>query len=407
MSDFEPSLQAAQARVAAVNPTAYARTRNALDGAVTRLSPYLTHGLLSLRGVYQAVQARHPLYPEHKFVFELGWRAYYRHVWLHLGDGIHQSLHQGVLPDAAYRQDIPADVLQANTGIAVIDMAVRELYATGYLHNHARMWLASYLVHLRKVHWHAGAQWLLGHLLDGDLASNHLSWQWIAGTGSHKPYLFNADNVAKYAPAHWHSPGSVIDTGYAELERLARHPAAVDGSPPGQDGIEPPALMTDPPGSRWSAANADIVRGRDVWLHHPWSLGASRLPDSSHAVRIAVGIAECHADMPWSERRWRFVGEGLKAQTAHRWWGPLQQIAEALREARSVSWQSDPHIDPLLRQLQHLLGNPQVRPAAPEPALFAPVQRYCKSFSQWWRLTSLQPCETPQPPAPVGRSEGP
>ncbi|MGC8035725.1 FAD-binding domain-containing protein, partial [Salmonella enterica] len=74
--------------------------------------------------------------------------------------------------------------------------------------NHARMWLASYVVHLRKVHWRAGADWMVGHLLDGDLASNHLSWQWVAGTGSHKPYLFNAENVAKYAPAEWHSPGT-------------------------------------------------------------------------------------------------------------------------------------------------------------------------------------------------------
>ena len=94
----------------------------------------------------------------------------------------------------------------------VIDEAVRTLFATGTLHNHARMWLASSVVHVRKVHWRVGADWLYGHLLDGDLASNHLSWQWVAGTGSRKPYLFNAGNVARYAPAAWHSPGSVIDT---------------------------------------------------------------------------------------------------------------------------------------------------------------------------------------------------
>jgi len=126
------------------------------------------------------------------------------------------------LPDDAYQVEIPTDVLTARTGIPAIDLTVCELYETGYVHNHARMWLASYLVHLRKVHWHAGAQWMLGHLLDGDQASNHLSWQWVAGTSSSKPYLFNADNVATYAPAHWHSPGTAIDVSYESMDALAR-----------------------------------------------------------------------------------------------------------------------------------------------------------------------------------------
>jgi deoxyribodipyrimidine photo-lyase len=64
-------------------------------------------------------------------------------------------------------------------------------------------------------------------LLDGDLASNHLSWQWVAGTGSSKPYLFNADNVARYAPAPWHSQGSVIDQSY-EAQPLDAFIAAQD-----------------------------------------------------------------------------------------------------------------------------------------------------------------------------------
>jgi deoxyribodipyrimidine photo-lyase len=139
MRNFEPTMQAALARLAEVRPDDYARTRNALDGAVTRLSPYITHGLLSLRDVYSAVHARQPLDARHKFVFELGWRAYWRHVWQHKGDAIHHALHTGLLPDDAYQTVLPADVLEARTGIPAIDQAVRELYATGYLHNHARM----------------------------------------------------------------------------------------------------------------------------------------------------------------------------------------------------------------------------------------------------------------------------
>ncbi|GAC1670199.1 MAG: hypothetical protein NVS9B2_15880 [Steroidobacteraceae bacterium] len=188
------TLAAAQARIAAVRPAAYARTRNALDGAVSQLSPYITHGFVTLAEVLAGVAKRHARGVQHKFVYELGWRAYFRHVWQHRGDGILQSLREGPLPDAAYARELPADIRQACTGVPVVDEAIRTLYATGMLHNHARMWLASYVVHLRKVHWRTGADWLYVHLLDGDLASNHLSWQWVAGTGSSKPYLFNADN---------------------------------------------------------------------------------------------------------------------------------------------------------------------------------------------------------------------
>jgi hypothetical protein len=83
---------------------------------------------------------------------------------------------------AAYVRELPTEIRQGCTGVPVIDEAVYALYANGTLHNHARMGLASYVVHVRKVHWRAGADWLYSHLLDGDLASNHLSWQWVAGT---------------------------------------------------------------------------------------------------------------------------------------------------------------------------------------------------------------------------------
>ena len=69
---------------------------------------------------------------------------------------------------------------------------------TGYLHNHMRMWMAAYIVHWRKIRWQAGAKWFLEHLLDGDPASNNMSWQWVASTFSHKPYFFNRENLERY-----------------------------------------------------------------------------------------------------------------------------------------------------------------------------------------------------------------
>ena len=377
---FPATLEAAGARLAAVRPDAYACTRNALDGAVTRLSPYLTHGLLSLPEVLRAVVEQRPLPVQHKLVYELGWRAYFRHVWADRGDGILASLHEGPLPGSAYLGSLPDDVRQARTGVPVIDQAVRGLYAEGWLHNHARMWLASYLVHLRKVHWRAGADWMFGHLLDGDLASNHLSWQWVAGTGSHKPYLFNADNVQRYAPPDWHCPGTVLDTDYEALEQIARSAQPVRGGAAGLPGTDEPALNGQPPAALGAAApNAAQVQGRDVWLVHPWNLG--RLPETLAPGTQVIGllIDDFHQAWPWSAPRWAFVGQRLRALTSTLWHGSAAAIGQALAGARAVSTVSEPHLSPWLADWAQV---------QPPPALFPPVARRCDSFSQWWTRTT-------------------
>lgn len=382
---FVPTVAAAQARIAAVRPAAYARTRNALGGAVSGLSPYITHGFVTLAEVLAGATTRQTLDVQHKFVYELGWRAYFRHVWQHRGDGILQSLHEGPLPDAAYARELPADIRKACTGVPVVDEAVRTLYATGMLHNHARMWLASYVAHVRKVHWRCGADWLFGHLLDGDLASNHLSWQWVAGTGSGKPYLFNADNVARYAPEPWHSPGSVIDTSYEALDHMARQPA-LQGHPvethlpSDSPSLVEPRLAAEPPDELGSMApDAAAVAGRDVWLVHPWSLG--KLPASLPADTQVIGVfvADFHRAWPWNERRWHFVGSRMAELAAQRWHGDAGAIGAALKSARRVRSIGDPHLAPCL-----------VRWAECEaaPALFPPVDRRCDSFSQWWNRAS-------------------
>ena len=381
---FVPTMAAARARIAAVQPSAYARTRNAIDGAVSGLSPYITHGFVTLPEVLAGVAAHHALGVQHKFVFELGWREYFRHVWAKRGSGILQSLHPGPLPDEAYARELPADIRQASTGVPVVDQAVRTLHATGTLHNHARMWLASYVVHMRTVHWRTGADWLYGHLLDGDLASNHLSWQWVAGTASHKPYLFNADNVARYAPAAWHSPGSVIDTSYETLDRLARSPGRVPRTDDAiRSAIPPlpePALHTSPPDDAdLIAPDAAEVAGREVWLVHPWSL--SELPSDlpANAVVIGLFVADFHRAWPWSERRWRFVGRRMAELAPIRWHGDASAIGNALRSAARVRTIAEPHLAPWLGQWA------DCRTA---PALFPPVERRCDSFSQWWSRVS-------------------
>jgi deoxyribodipyrimidine photo-lyase len=379
-----PTRSAALARIARVRPTAYARSRNHLDGAVTGLSPYLTHGLVTLREVLAGVLDREPLAVQHKLVFELGWREFFRHAWAHQGEQILQSLHEGPRADAAYARTLPADIREARTGVPAIDQAVKTLYATGTLHNHARMWLASYVVHLRHVHWRAGADWLVAHLLDGDLGSNHLSWQWVAGTGSHKPYLFNAENVARYAPPAWHSEGTVIDQGYEALDRAARSAHAIAGPGPATAAATPEPTLhgAPPPGLHLGApdaATAERLRGREVWLVHPWAIRPAPADVPADAVVIGLYLQEHHAAWPWPAARWRWVDDALAAVAPERWFCSTAQAAAALQGAARVRSVDDPHLTRWLKRLARLDA---------APTLFPLVERRCSSFSQWWTRTT-------------------
>lgn len=200
VSQTQGGRTAAEAQLAQIDPRAYSRTRNHLDGAVTHLSPYIRHGVLTLPEVRAAALARvsDPA-QAFKLVQELAWRDYFQRVYAKLGNDIWQDLEPYKTGYTAvdYTPDLPADILAAETGTP-LDPFIHQLYETGYLHNHARMWLAAYVVHWRRVRWQAGARWFLTHLLDGDPASNNLSWQWVASTFSHKPYFFNLENLRQY-----------------------------------------------------------------------------------------------------------------------------------------------------------------------------------------------------------------
>ena len=262
---------------------------------------------------------------------------------------------------------------------AAFDTAVRTLYATGLLHNHARMWLASYVAHLRKVHWRVGADWLCSHLLDGDLASNHLSWQWVAGLGNRKLYLFNADNVERYASATWHSPGSVVDVPYEVLGRIARAPSPVAGGAApraGHNGVAEPRLCAEPPAALgFVAPDAAAVQGRDVWLVHPWSLGALPAALAADTMVLGLVVSDFHHAWPWTERRWTFVGTQMAELAPLRWWGDAATIGAALAAARHVRAVDEPHLAPWLARFAECQAAPQLFPA---------VDPRCDSFSQWW-----------------------
>lgn len=205
------------ARLGDIDPVAYGRTRNYLDGSVTQLSPFITHGVLSLSEVRDAVvnAVDSPAMSE-KMVQQLAWRDYWLRLYASLGDGVWEDreVYKTGFDTSDYAEDLPDDIAAAQTGVAAIDHFVAELRQTGWLHNHARLYLASYICHFRRVKWQAGAQFFLTHLLDGDPAANNLSWQWVASTFSHKPYYFNLENLQRFA-------GSDVDTSYNRNKPLA------------------------------------------------------------------------------------------------------------------------------------------------------------------------------------------
>jgi len=416
---FPPTPEAAQARLAAIRPDDYARTRNAIDGAVTRLSPYLTHGLLDVPGAIEALRRRESLPPGHKLVFEFAWREYFRHVMRHLGEGVLEDVRPS--PRVAPRSgSMPADLLEARTGVPAIDRAVSELYATGWLHNHARMWLASYAVHLRGVHWRAGADWMHAQLLDGELASNHLSWQWVAGTFSSKPYLFDAANVAHWAPPAWHSPGTAIDRARDELERIALSGPDVGPEPvvsPGaRHAVEPPSVFAAPAATAQAIAGSPIGAQAIAWptvaaparagpafidaaalpelaarlraaspvagparvvLVHPWALGEPAPRDDT--PRIGLLHAPHHLRFPWSARRWTFVLERMGVLTDTVFVGDAGQACRALSQA-GIAVQARATLAPGYHEA---FADAAVT-TTPMPLAFPDPDMLCASFSRYW-----------------------
>lgn len=208
-----------------IDPINYGKTRNFGNGKVTKLSPFIHHGIINLNDVrnYAINKCSRPEQIT-KFIQELSWRDFWQRIIDKNPEWLWKNVENYKTGFTAedYTKELPNDIAIGDTGVACIDAFIKDLIYTGYVHNHARMYLASYIVHFRRVRWQTGAQWFLEHLLDGDEASNNLSWQWVASTFSNKPYIFNLENVNKYF-------GDLVDAtainnkdldfGYAELSK--------------------------------------------------------------------------------------------------------------------------------------------------------------------------------------------
>jgi deoxyribodipyrimidine photo-lyase len=173
----------------------YSTLRDRLDeDGTSRLSPHLRFGEISPLQTWAAVRARgraSGVFPPNKgagvFLKEIGWREFAHHLLFHFPHTTERPLREA-FATFDWAPDPNQQKLQAwqrgKTGYPVIDAAMRQLWSIGWMHNRARMISASFLVKHLRLPWQSGARWFWDTLVDADLASNTLGWQWSAGCGA-------------------------------------------------------------------------------------------------------------------------------------------------------------------------------------------------------------------------------
>ncbi len=180
---------------------------------VSGLSAYIRHRLIHECEVLDATLRRHSVTAAARFIEEIFWRAYFKGwlehhpiVWKDYRSVV-QALVDSVETDSDFNRRYRQAVHGA-TGIDCFDAWVTELKSTGYLHNHARMWFASIWVHTLQLPWQLGADFFYRHLVDGDPASNTLSWRWVCGLHTKgKTYLARVSNIASYTAGRFNPQG--------------------------------------------------------------------------------------------------------------------------------------------------------------------------------------------------------
>ena len=220
-----------------------ARDRPDLD-ATSRLSPYLKWGCIHPRQLLSKLGRSRA---HDRFRTELCWREFYADVLWHRPDTVHRAYlprMRSMRVDRGRRADEAFGAWAAGrTGFPIVDAGMRQLAAEGWMHNRVRMIVASFLVKDLHLDWGRGARWFMDHLVDGDLASNHHGWQWVAGTGTDAaPYFRIFNPVAQGVRFDPH--GDYVRRWVPELRGVAgkavHQPWDLAGGPP--DGYPPPMV---------------------------------------------------------------------------------------------------------------------------------------------------------------------
>jgi len=333
--DFTPTRERGQLRLAQFLPAAghhYAETRNADDGEqeggrgnVSQLSPWLHAGLLGAPEVLAAVLGQHSPRAAEKFIAEVFWRIYFKGyleqrpaVWADYCTGCDTAL-AAVEANAGLRTAYSAAV-EGRTGIEAFDVWAKELIETGYLHNHARMWFASIWIFTLKLDWRLGADFFLRHLMDGDAASNTLSWRWVAGLHTKgKHYLARPDNIARYTAGR--ADGALAAEGLAEdaapLDEPQDYPRRLPDLPPPvsvKDLAEPFALLLHDEAAHHAplalpAAPALVIGASRAEARSPGEIGKPALQFTQGAM--ANGLSEAAAAFGCPVVEWH-AGEAIE-----------------------------------------------------------------------------------------------
>ena len=213
----------------------YARDRNFDFGPDKRtntscLSKYITHRIIDEEEVLKSANSKYPYIKIEKFIQEVFWRTYWK-GWLELKPAVFQSYKSDLVKLNEQKQSKSyQDAIDGKTEIECFNDWVNELKQSGYLHNHARMWFASIWIFTLKLPWQLGADFFLKHLLDGDVASNTLSWRWVAGLHTKgKHYVAASWNINKFSAKKYnHLKLNESATALFESENLTSTPIHFD-----------------------------------------------------------------------------------------------------------------------------------------------------------------------------------
>ncbi|MBT8068596.1 MAG: DNA photolyase [Gammaproteobacteria bacterium] len=191
---------------------------------VSLLSPYVRHRLLLEQELLEATLQHHSLSVADKFVQEVFWRTYFKGWLEHRPDvwADYRTNVAGLIKTLETDSDLLrryTKAIEGKTGIECFDTWIAELQQTGYLHNHTRMWFASIWIFTLGLPWQLGADFFLRHLLDGDPASNTLSWRWVAGLHTKgKMYLALSSNIARYTDNRFDPSGQLAPKAQPQTE---------------------------------------------------------------------------------------------------------------------------------------------------------------------------------------------
>jgi len=346
-------------RIDAINPITYSHTRNHLSGNVTKLSAYITRGAITLPFIKEMVLKKYSQRDAKKFIQELAWREYFQQVWSVKGDEIFNDLR--FKQKHVITTDSISAITKGITGIEIIDEHIHDLLNSGYMHNHMRMWVAMMATSVARAHWYTMSKWMYYHLLDGDIASNSLSWQWVAGTSRLKPYvanqeLINACSDSVQTQTFLDMPRENIGTGSIPQILKNTHIQILETPLPEGDEIT-------------------IERGQTIALYHAWHIDPTWRLKESIDQRIFVIEPSCFKKFPVSQKVIDFIITLAKSliPDIQIYIGEVTDLL-GINQASQIYTREHPCI-------KHFPGTHDTR-----PLLFPGIpKKYYPSFSGYWK----------------------